>query len=180
MSTLRVKRSTLAEMHKYCTSELLSRIFSDIGSNNIAVLDNNDDRDELWDITDFMNVEHSDLLDRLKVIYVFAKISDSLDYLKYGEEYVPYQVLFRILNRTEPNTVLLYWLHNEANDVIPIYDVGEIEIPRIMPRYTCTQIASNLFRVEKWCKGEYVSTREVYPTKELCQDRVDELNREYS
>lgn len=180
MSTLRVKRTTLNEMHKHCTSELLSRIFSVIGSDNIVVLDKNDDDGELWDITDFMDAERCDLLDRLKVIYVFTKISDSIHNLKYGEDHVPYQVLFRILKKTEPNTVLLYWRNNEANDVLPIYDVGEIEIPRIMPRYTCTQVASNLFRVDKWYKGEYVPTPEIYPTKELCQDRVDELNREYS
>ena len=96
--------------------------------------------------------------------------------LIYEGKEVPYSTLFRLIGKNEPNTVLMYWLNNEANDVKPVYDFGEIEIPEIMPRFICTQISDNAFQVEQWHKGAYVSMEEIYPTREFCDKRVQELN----
>lgn len=171
-----VKRRILGEMSKYCTPELLSCVFGSIGTDNITVLAKAMDEEQYWDITDLLEFNDSDVLDILKVVYVFSKLTDTLNNIKYKGKLVPYSVLFRLLNRNEPNMVLCYWVHNEANEVVPVYDVGEIEIPKIMPPYTYTQLSNNLFQVEKWHKGKYVPMQEIYPTKELCQERVDELN----
>ena len=159
-------------MLQFCTPELLDCVFSHVGYDNIIV-DNKNLSKNTWEITDLIQAEQEELLDNLKVIFVFVELGGVL--INEGKE-VPYSTLFFLINKNEPNIVLQYWLNNELNDVKPLYNLGEIEIPEIMPRFICTPISDNAFLVEQWHKGVYVSMKEIYPTRELCEKRVQELN----
>ena len=175
MDKLLIKNKTKQGLLQHCTVELIECVFSHIGANNITI-DKTDMCKNTWEITHLLQVEHEELLDNLKVIFVFYKLGGTLVYE--GKE-TPYPTLFRLIDKNEPNAVLLYWAHNEANDVKPIYDKGEFEIPKIMPRYICTKVLDDLYFVEKWVKGGYVTLKEKYTTKEACEKVVQELNQKF-
>ena len=175
MDKLVIRDKTRQGLLQYCTVDLIERVFSHVGANNITV-DKSNMCKNMWEITHLLQVEHEELLDNLKVIYVFYKLGGTLIYE--GRE-TQYPVLFRLIDKNEPNAVLLYWAHNEANDVKPIYDKGEIEIPKIMPRYVCTKVLDDLFFIEKWVKGKYVTMKGGYTSREACEKEVQELNQKY-
>ena len=175
MNKLQIKRNTFLLLSSYCSHELIQVVFSDLGEDGIEIDDSNS-IDNIWEITEFINVENTKLIDRLKVIFTFYYLGGTLIY---KDDKVPYESLFRLLNKTECNTILLYWQHNIFNDIVPYFTIGEIVIPKIMPRYVCTKISDNSYIVEKWNKGEYVFTKYIYPTEQLCRDKVNELNREF-
>lgn len=173
MDSLFIKKKSYQKLQKYCTSSLLDHVLDDLGNYNIDTTNSCEDN---WCISSFLDVEHLQLLDRLKVIYVFSVIGGNI---VYQDEVIPYQVLFRKINCDEPNIVLRYWLHNLYNDLIPTFDIGELYIPKVMPRFVCLKETDNLYRIEKWYKGEYILLNETYPIKELCEARVKELNDDY-
>ena len=175
MGNLTIKDKTKQDLLKHCTPELLSKVFSCVGLDNM-VIDSQNLCDNIWDITDIVKLEDKIVLDNLKVIYVFNKLGGTLIY---ENKEVAYQVLFRLLNRNEPNNVMFYWIHTDSNDMIPIYDIGELVVPEIMPRYVCKKISDQAFQIEKLVKGEYVGINDFYPTEELCKQRVKELIEEY-
>ena len=175
MDKLIIKHKTIQSLLQHCTAELLESVFSHVGANNITV-DNTNKYKDTWEIKHILQAEHEELLDNLKVIYVFYKLGGTLIYE--GKE-TPYPVLFRLIDKNEPNAVMLYWAHNEANDVKPIYDKGEFEIPKIVPRYVCTKVLDNLFFVEKWVNGKYVTLKGGYASREACEKEVQELNQRF-
>ena len=174
MDKLVIKSKTKQRLSQFCTSELLESVFSRV--NNITV-DVTNLCKNIWDVTNLVHAKHDDLLDNLKVILVFYELGGTLIYE--GNE-VWYPLLFRLINKNEPNAVLLYWAHNEANEVKPFYGIGEIEIPRIMPRFICTEISENAFQVERWQQGEYVAMdEEIFPSRELCEERIQVFMQYY-
>lgn len=175
MDKLIIKDKTRQSLLQNCTAELIESVFSHVGVNNITV-DKTNMCKNTWEITQLLQVEHEELLDNLKVIYVFYNLGGTLIYD--GKD-TPYPVLFRLIDKNEPNAVSLYWAHNEANDVKPIYDIGEVEIPKIMPRFVCAQTGENVFQVEKWVKGKYVLLDGYYLSKDACEKVVQELNQEF-
>lgn len=48
-----------------------------------------------------------------------------------------------------------YWYNNEANGVLPVYDLGEIIVPPILPRFVATE-QTDCWIIEKLQFGEYV------------------------
>lgn len=175
MNSLTIKNKTRQGLLRFCTIELLEKVFSNVDKNNIT-LDNNNVCTDVWDITDVVKCGSEDLLDNLKVIYVFCRLGGIL---KYDGEETAYQSLFRLLQTNEPNIVLLFWINNEANGNMPVYDIGELEVPKIMPRFVCMPLSERAFQIHKWQNGEYVGMKEYYPTRELCEKRADELNKEF-
>ena len=174
MDELVIKSRTKQRLLQFCTFELIESVFSRV---NYIKVDETNLCKNTWVVTDLVHAKHGELLDNLKVILVFYKLGGTLIYE--GNE-TPYPVLFRMINKNEPNAVLLYWAHNEANGVKPVYGMGEIEIPRIMPLFVCTEISENTFQVERWQRGEYVSMEEeIYPFRELCEKRVQDLIQEF-
>lgn len=175
MNSLTIRDETKHGLLKFCTAELLTKVFSDVGEDCITV-DNHNLCDDVWDITGLVKCDREDLLDRLKVIYVFCQLGGRL---KYDGKEIAYQSLFWVLQTNKPNAVLLFWIHNVANGIVPVYDVGDIIIPKIMPRFVCMPTLGRVFQIHKWQNGEYVGMDEYYPTRELCEKRADELNEDF-
>ena len=175
MRNLSIRRNTLQKLHCFCTIELLQNVFKDFGEDNITIDEKNKINDSC-DLGDFLYVEHLQLLDRLKVLYVFSYLGGQI-FLQ--SKSTPYQTLFRLLNCDEPNVVFNYWLNNLYNDEIPVFGVGELNIPKVMPRFVCTEVSDEVYCVEKWIKGKYIMMKERYFNKELCEQRVQELNDKY-
>lgn len=174
MVKLWIKRGTLSELSSFCTPVLLIKVFKGLGENNI-VIDETDKNEDIWNVDTFLKTYHIELLDRLKVVFVFYYLGGQL---KYNNETIPYEILFRILNCNEPNVVLRYWLHNLYNDIIPTFDVGELVIPKVMPRYVPLKMSENKYVIEKWQKGQYVQMPEVFLSEKSCKAKCQELEEE--
>ena len=175
MDKLTIKKSTLSSMYRYCTASLIKNVFDNFESENM-IIDKTNKTDDFWEFNVIPSIGHIQLLNKLKVVYVFAFLGGNI---VLNGNVIPYQSLFRILNCNEPNIVLRYWVNNIYNDIVPVFDLGEIEIPPIMPRYILLQIANNDFRIEKWEKGYYILMPEIFFSKELCEQRIQQLNDEY-
>ena len=175
MKYLLLNRSFYSKMLSHCSLELINAVFNDLGNDKVLIDDNNQQKDT-WTINDNFLKGKLPLIEKFKVLLTFGRLYGIIIYR--GEE-LSYEALCSILGYKEMYDVLTFWRHNEMNDVIPTFDLGKIEIPKIMPRYICTKLSNTSFVVELWCKGEYIPANEIYPTKELCEARVNELNDEY-
>lgn len=175
MGKLIIKEKTIQGLSQYCTDELIQCVFSHINTND-KLVDKTNLCKNTWEITSLLQANQKDLLDSLKVIYVFSKLDGTLIYE--GNE-VPYQSLSSLINKMEPYDIMLYWGNNNANGIQPIYDIGEIEIPQIMPRFVCTQLSDNVFEIEKWVNGEYIPLKGAYTSREACEKVVRDLNQEF-
>lgn len=60
--------------------------------------------------------------------------------------------------------------------MIPIYDIGKIGVPKILPKYA-TEEQDDGFHIVRLYKGEYIPLKgEIYPTIEIAKQRTEELN----
>lgn len=175
MDFLEIKRKTFRRLSNYCSAELLSLVFNVFGQDRIKIDDSNTCSDN-WRVTEFVENEDGLLLEKMKVLCAFDHLFGNI---LYHDEPTAYSVLCSILKRNECNKVLMFWLHTEMNGIIPFFEIGDVEIPKITPIYRCLKITDTRFGIEKKQKnGEYVLTKEYYPTEEMCQAQVDELNDE--
>ena len=178
---LTLRKSTLNKIRRHCSNELIEKVFSDYGLKNITIDEKNTINDK-WEVTNYLDDETLPFVEKCKVLLSFARAFGVIVYNGYE---LPIEALCSVLCKNklslglQMNKVLTAWLHNEINDVCPFFEYGELTIPQLMDRYICTQISDTAFQVEKWKKGEYVPINEIYPTKEQCEARVDELNEEY-
>lgn len=176
MDYLEIKRKTFRRLSNFCSAELLSLVFNAFGQDRIKI-DDSDTCSDNWCVTEFVNNEDGLLLEKMKVLCAFDHL---LGNIQYHDEPTAYSVLCSILKHYECNKVLMFWLHTEMNGIIPFFEIGDIEIPEITPIYRCLKLSDTQFTIEKKQKnGDYVLTKECYPTEETCQARVDELNDEF-
>lgn len=178
---LTLKKSTLNRMRQHCSHELLEKVFSDYGNDKITIDETNRIADT-WDITHYLNDEGLPFVEKCKVILSFDRAFgelilngepfaiEAICTKMHGDAHVLYQQM---------NNVLTAWRHSEMNDVCPFFEFGALEIPKLMPRFVYTKISDNFFQIEKWEKGEYIPTKDIFPSKELCEERVNMLNEEY-
>ena len=156
--------NTLTNLMKYCTSKLLETVFTDLSINNADSL-------SAIDISHY--IKHKDLKEIMKVLYVYEKIGGNL---YYKQNTVPFSVIIRDIRLIELTEITQYWVNSCANGMMPIYDLGEICIPDIMPKYVATEMV-NGWGIEKLLNGNYVvMDLELYPTKEIAEQRAEELN----
>ena len=85
MVKLWIKRGTLSELSSFCTPVLLIKVFKGLGENNI-VIDETDKNEDIWNVDTFLKTYHIELLDRLKVVFVFYYLGGQL---KYNNETIP-------------------------------------------------------------------------------------------
>lgn len=150
--------------------------------------------DDTWDITDIVKKaikceqRNQQLIvhigqdnpalfhEQMKIAYVFEKHGGTLLYEKKPEQYV---FIAKLVTDSFLDKIRLYWIHNEANDIVPIYDLGDLIVPPILPRYVVTEIAENEFIIEKFNKGQYSAINGKYPTENEAKEIAANLNKEY-
>lgn len=149
---------------QYCTNELLS----------LVNWTDDDTNESSWNVDDFLQ-EEIHTFDMLKMLFVFEKCGGTL--LK-ENEYINFAVLLRTIGNIQYTKITTYWYNNEANGVTPVYDVGELEVPRILPKYVATPQINGMWCVEILHNGSYIPlSGEIYLFENLAKDRALELNR---
>ena len=92
--------------------------------------------DDKWDITEIVEraIAGKDnpalFHEQMKVAYVFEKLGGTILYEKKPEQYV---ILAKRSADFFLEKIRLYWIHNEANDVVPIYGLGNLIVPPVLP-----------------------------------------------
>jgi len=153
-------------LRKHCTSELLT-----------YVLENTNIKSEIpTNIVHLENCinEKCNLMDVMKVLYVFVKYGGNLYYHNKLSEF---PIIIREIGDIELTKISLFWIHSECNGVIPVFDKGDILVPDILPDFVATQQLQG-WCIEKLIKGEYhLMKNELYPTEEIAKARAKELNQ---
>lgn len=124
------------DIKKHCTSELLSYV------GNISI---RNDAENQWDITELIDADDN-LYEILKILYVFEKFGGSL---MYKGEIEIFPVIIRNLNNPKFLGIHLFWECNEINGDVPIFDIGELEIPKIMPKFSAIPFEDGFYYIEK-------------------------------
>lgn len=165
---MEITRNFYNQLRKHCTAELLECI------NDIRVASENNN---VWDITQIIDEENRPY-EQMKVVCTFEKLGGTLLYRGSNEQYVTLAIrLINRINDTAFNDILLYWIHNEANGVSPIYDIGASDVPPILPEYVSTQQEDGSFVIEKLRCGKYIALPdEVYWTEDDAKERAKQLN----
>ena len=172
MRKLQIKRHTYNRLTKYSSESLLSLVFTDFGYANIEI-DDSQTCEDRWDITDFIDNGNIPLLEKLKVIFIFDHL---LGHVIYEGKETFFSVLGACLgNRSEFQKVLFYWLHTKMNGEVPFFDVGDIEVPDVQPRFIGIEVGENAFEIHQLIKGEYVRMDGKFTSKDLCDKRIMEL-----
>ena len=163
---MRITKSFLDELRKHCTTELLSLV------RGIEV---KDDGENTWDITSIINDEVNPSM-QLRVAYAFEQLGGVLIYNGKSTQFV---IVTKEIDESICNGIRLFWIHNEANGVMPIYDTKRIIVPSILPKYTCRPDDDGSFVVEKLVFGKYEPINgERYLIEQFAKDRMSQLNSE--
>lgn len=171
MDKLQIKRVTFRRLCSFCSLDLLNSVFDSFGRDLIEI-DESNQCEDVWDVTEYLNNEAIPFIDKMKVLRTFDQL---LGTIVYQDESTQYSVLCSILNRKECYTVLLYWMHTELNGLVPYFNRGDIVVPKVMPKFICTQEIEGTYIIERLCKGEYVPTKMRFTTKEECESMIDKL-----
>ena len=97
---------------------------------------------------------------------------------------IEFPMLGNLLSFDENTTIQLFkikdfWTNNCANGVMPIYDIGGIQVPNILPRFAIEECPKGKFVILKLCKGKYIQLKgEIYSTEKYARQRADELNKD--
>ena len=175
MTKLKIKRKTLNRMQSICSNDLISSVFEAFGLEDIIIDDLNQEQDT-WEISEFIDSESCPLVDKLKVLYTFEKLYGHIEFD--GKE-TCYNVLTAILgNKIEFHDVRRRWEHMEQNHDCPSFSLGDIIIPDIYPSYNPLMIAPNCWVIEKLTKEGRVQLAGQFMTKEACFSHIEELIRD--
>ena len=158
----------------FCSLDLLKSVFDSFGRENIEI-DESNQCEDVWDVTEYLNNEVIPFIDKMKVLRTFDQL---LGIIVYQGKPTQYSVLCSILKRNECYTVLLYWMHTELNGLVPYFNRGDIIVPKVMPKFICRQEIEGTYIIEKLCKGEYVPTEMRFTSKEECESVANNLNEE--
>ncbi|MGM9769041.1 MAG: hypothetical protein ACI3Z0_11410 [Candidatus Cryptobacteroides sp.] len=160
---MKIRPQLYSELKKYCTTALLSKL-SDV------ILDN-DNIDE-WEISSLLED-----FEMMKIAYVFEQLGGTLLY-----KGVPSQYVIITLGKSDniSNDIRLFWIHNNANGILPIYDIGTICVPPIMPKFVSTPKEDGTFVIEHLTNGVYIPINGmVFRSGAESQNMAREMNLEY-
>lgn len=150
---------------QHCTEELLSII------NDLIIVDNEENEDE-WEITELLSSNIS-TLEIMKIAFVFTQCGGNL---LYNGNITQFAVIIRMLDDIHLTDITTYWYNNEANGVLPVYNLGEIIVPPILPTFVATE-QTDCWVIEKLQFGEYVvMDKEHYNNQTDAEDRARYLN----
>lgn len=163
---MNITRAFFNELRRHCTVEIL---------NLIGSIEPKDDEDNTWDITTVLQSKNN-LYEQMRVAYAFEQLGGTLIY---NEEPTQFVIIAKLLNEEICNSIRLFWIHNEANGVLPIYDIGAISVPPILPKYAYRPTEDGGFIVEKLQCGEYTPIKaEYYFLEQEAKERTEQLNVE--
>lgn len=152
-------------LSQHCTEELLSVI------PNMRILENSYNEDE-WEITELLSSNIS-TIEIMKIAFVFTQCGGNL---LYNGNITQFAVIIRMLDDIHLTDITTYWYNNEANGVLPVYDLGEIIVPPILPTFVATE-HTDCWVIEKLQFGEYVvMENEHYNNQTDAEDRARYLN----
>ena len=161
---MELTQSLFNRLREHCTPELLSYI------KNIHI---EDAASNEWDVTELIEA-NDHLYEILKVICTFEKLDGSLIY-KGKNEFFP--VILRYLNNSKFLGIHLFWEHNDINGNIPIFDIGELEIPKILPKFTAIPFEDGFYYIEKREGDKRVRLeKEKFFTFQEAKDKATYLN----
>lgn len=161
---MRIQPQIYKELQKHCAASLLMKL---------SGLNVNPLNDNVWDITSLTND-----IDMMKIAYAFENVGGTLIYEGNKSQYV---IITRDMDVAFSTDIRLFWIHNEANGVCPIYDIGAVEVPPILPKYVSTPREDGTFIVERLNKGEYKPLNGmVFLFETESKAKARELNDEYS
>lgn len=162
---MEITQTLFNELRLHCTPQLLSYV------RNVKVVDNANNQ---WDITSLVDA-NDHLYEMLKVFYAFEKLGGTLIFK--GEIEV-FPTILRHLDNTKFLEIPMYWVNNEINGDSPIFDIGELEIPPVLPRYSSRPNEDGKYVVEELIRGRYVAIpNEIYLTAKDAREKAEQLNR---
>lgn len=152
-------------LSQHCTEKLLSVI------PNMSISEDNNNENE-WEISELLSSNIS-TLEIMKIAFVFTQCGGNL---LYNGNISQFAVIIRMLNDIHLTDITTYWYNNQANGVLPVYDLGEIIIPPILPKFVATE-HTDCWIIEKLQFGEYVvMEKERYYNQTDAEERARYLN----
>lgn len=152
-------------LKEHCTKALLDEVFGDTDLSKLPPF--------TLDVNEILNSTKASELDVMKVMYVFAKANGIL--LFDGNEVI-IQDIYKKLGFGKFLKIGPFWIHNELNQVTPVFDLGGIEIPEVMPDFIAVKGDDELYHIEKLVKGHYEPyNTDAYSTLEAAEKRITEL-----
>ncbi len=161
-----MNKTIFKKIQDHCTEELWMLVLKDS-----ITIDESDEKD--WDVSEILN---SDIPQNevMKVICCFEKVGGLIFY---KGNYTPYVFLCKELNCDECDKFRLYWLNNKINGMKPVFGLGNIEVPKILPKYISEPIEDGNYVICKLFKGKYIRIKgEIYLSKDIANQRAEELN----
>lgn len=150
------------KIQKHCTEDLWNLV--------LDYIENNDSNE--WDVSELLNSKIPQF-EALKVICCFEKMGGLIFY---KGEFMPYVFLIKFLEHPEYDDIRLFWLHTSINGMMPIYGLGSIDIPQILPKFAVEE-GVNKWYINKLIKGAYVRLKgEEYSIKMIAEERAQKLN----
>jgi hypothetical protein len=152
-------------LKEHCTKALLDEVFGDTDLSKLPPF--------TLDVNEILNSTKASELDVMKVMFVFEEANGILIFD--GKEEISTAIYMKLgfekFLKIDP-----FWGHNEINQVTPIFDLGEIEIPDVMPKFKPVKGDDELYHIEKLVKGHYEPyNTDVYSTLEAAERRISEL-----
>lgn len=172
MKRIVIKRQSFTKLCTVCSLELIDYVFGAFKSfGGIIVVDEENQEDDIWELENFHNETTHDKLEIMKVMSSFGQ---------YGMFNLNGRLMFfdgvvLMSNHKEGRLVMKAWYNYRCNGMTPYFNMGELKIPRLMPRYTYTQISDVCFRIDRWEKNKYIPTKLYFPTLDDCLSQIDEL-----
>ena len=161
----KMNKKIFEKIQQHCTDELCAVLL------NVGITVSDFDGNE-WDVSEALDKESSKD-EIMKLICCFESVGGII---MYKGDFSPYVNLCKMLGVNNYWNYRLYWIHSEANGMFPIYDIGEIQVPKILPKYA-TEEGTDGFRVVRLYKGAYIPLKgELYPTIEIAKQRAEQLN----
>ena len=159
-----ISKSFFDELHKHCTAPLLDLV------KDVII---QDCPENTWDITSVINGGEN-LYEQMRVAYAFEQLGGQL---RCNNQPTLFVLLAKRLDEKKCDCIRLYWEHNNANGVIPIYDIVAPVVPPILPRYVSRPDEKGGYVIERLTFGRYESLNgERYQTERIAQERAAQLN----
>lgn len=173
MLQLTLKRSSFSKLCCLCSLELIDYVFksfTDYGG--IINYDEENVKDDLWEIDGFYDDETFNTLDIMKVMSAFG---ENGQFLVNGKKMF-FEGIVLTENHKYGQLVNRVWKNCKLNNQTPFFDLGVLDIPKIMPRYRYTKMSDICFTVEKFVNGNYIPTPIKFLTQKDCEDWIKEQN----
>lgn len=160
---MKIRPQLYSELKKYCTAPLLSRL-SDISID--------DDTIDEWEISSLLED-----IEMMKIGYVFEQLGGTLLYKGVASQY---KIITQGESDNISNDIRLFWIRNNENGILPIYDIGTICVPPLMPKFVSTPKEDGTFVIERLTNGVYIPINGmVFRSEADSQNMARSMNVDY-